>query len=221
MTQPNEDKTLKIVVYGIGIFFVLYNFIAFLAPVFMLMGFEKAGKFIYTIYSPLCHQLPERSTYIGGESLWPSTYSLYEAGYTSVKDDSLVNHINDGRHFYGNKEVGYKIAFCSRDLGIYTALIITMLLVFMTQIKFHKINVFLRILLLFPMALDGGIQLISSYLFEMGIIDNLFYQSNNPKRIITGMIFGAGVAMLLFPYVKDELNENNEVAQTSIKAYNR
>ncbi|HOU76270.1 MAG TPA: DUF2085 domain-containing protein [Candidatus Dojkabacteria bacterium] len=214
MTQASGDKTLKAVVYGIGIFFVLYNLVAWLAPIFMLVGLEKAGKVIYTIYSPLCHQLPERSTYIGGEAIWPTSYNLYEAGYTSIKDDSLVSHINDGRDFYGNEKIGYKVAFCSRDLGIYTALIIVMLLVFLTKINFQKINLFLRIFLLFPMAIDGGVQLISSYLYELGTIDELFYQSNNPKRIITGMIFGAGVALLLFPYVKEELNEGDDVAET-------
>ena len=88
-----------------------------------------------------------------------------------------------------------------------------MALVFLTKIQFQKIKVFLRILLLFPMALDGGIQLISTYLYELRVYDHIFYQSNNTKRVITGALFGIGVALLLFPYVKEELDTEAEVAE--------
>lgn len=213
MAKDSGDKMLKIVVYGIGIFFVLYNLIAWLAPIAMLLKLEKLGKLIYIVYSPLCHQLPERSTFIGGPKLWPTEDELYNAGYEAIKDDSLVNHITEGRDFVGNDKIGYKVAFCSRDIGIYLALIFVMALVFLTKIQFQKVKVFFRILLLFPMALDGGIQLISTYLYELRVYDHIFYQSNNFKRVLTGAMFGIGVALLLFPYVKEELNADSEVAE--------
>ena len=41
MAKDSGDKMLKVVVYGIGIFFILYNLIAWLAPIAMLLKLEK------------------------------------------------------------------------------------------------------------------------------------------------------------------------------------
>lgn len=42
--------------------------VPFLAPVFMHAGATGAGRLIYALYSPTCHQLPERSFFLFGPS---------------------------------------------------------------------------------------------------------------------------------------------------------
>ncbi|NIU15984.1 MAG: hypothetical protein GWN76_18770, partial [candidate division Zixibacteria bacterium] len=54
---------------GYGLFVGL----PFLAPVFMLVGWQGMGNVIYLIYSFLCHQMPQRSLFMFGTS---SMYSL-------------------------------------------------------------------------------------------------------------------------------------------------
>jgi hypothetical protein len=58
-----------------SLLFGLYVVLPFLAPVFMAAGLAPIGQLIYTIYSFLCHQLPERSFFLFGPKL---TYTLAE-----------------------------------------------------------------------------------------------------------------------------------------------
>jgi len=47
----------------------LYVGLPFLAPVFMTYGLIPLGRMIYTVYSFLCHQLPERSFFLFGSKI--------------------------------------------------------------------------------------------------------------------------------------------------------
>jgi len=49
---------------------LLYVGLPFLAPVFMKIGQSGAARVIYTIYSPLCHQLAFRSFFLFGEQAY-------------------------------------------------------------------------------------------------------------------------------------------------------
>ena len=42
----------------------LYVGIPFLAPVFMVLGLTAPAKVIYTMYSPMCHQMGYRSWFL-------------------------------------------------------------------------------------------------------------------------------------------------------------
>src|SRR3972149_6629791 len=53
----------------------LYVGLPWLAPVFMRMGWTRAGDVIYAIYSTQCHQLPQRSYFLFGPKI---RYSLQE-----------------------------------------------------------------------------------------------------------------------------------------------
>ena len=62
--------------HWLEIFFVVYGlwvWLPWLAPVFMRVGWDGAGRALYTIYSFFCHQLPERSFFLFGHK---SMYSL-------------------------------------------------------------------------------------------------------------------------------------------------
>src|SRR5690606_343660 len=58
-----------------SILYGLYVGLPFLAPLLMQWGAELPARLIYTIYSFLCHQLPERSNFLFGPKI---SYSLAE-----------------------------------------------------------------------------------------------------------------------------------------------
>ena len=45
---------------------VLYAALPWIAPLLQQAGFQRAGRFIFGLYSGLCHQLPERSFFVDG-----------------------------------------------------------------------------------------------------------------------------------------------------------
>jgi uncharacterized membrane protein len=77
---------------------------------------------------------------------------------------------------------GNQMPFCSRDLGAFIGLVAGMALAFSGRLR---VNWKMALLLLVPMGLDGGAQLISSY------------ESTNSVRLATGILAGVGVAYLL------------------------
>jgi len=83
------------------------------------------------------------------------------------------------RSYYLN---GNELPICSRDVGLSIGLLTGMLIGLLYARRF---NPFLLAAGLLPMALDGGLQSLSSY------------RSNNDLRILTGIIAGLAVALLL------------------------
>jgi hypothetical protein len=79
----------------------LFVITPFVAPLFMRIGWEPAGKAIYIIYTFLCHQLPQRSFFLFGQQ---TMYSLYEI--QAVWQDTTNPLIL--RQFIGNPEMGGK-----------------------------------------------------------------------------------------------------------------
>ncbi|MGB9880439.1 MAG: hypothetical protein ACPLRM_06725, partial [Anaerolineae bacterium] len=77
-----------------------------LAPVLMATGHASAARLIYTLYSPSCHQLPERSFFLFGPQ---TTYTLHELQLLIGPDVPL--------RYIGNPAIGYKIAVCQRDIA--------------------------------------------------------------------------------------------------------
>jgi uncharacterized membrane protein len=44
----------------------IYAGLPWLSPLLRSLGFDRAGRLIFRLYSTLCHQLPERSFFLGG-----------------------------------------------------------------------------------------------------------------------------------------------------------
>ena len=44
----------------------IYAGLPWLSPLLRSLGFERAGRLIFRLYSAVCHQLPERSFFLGG-----------------------------------------------------------------------------------------------------------------------------------------------------------
>lgn len=83
------------------------------------------------------------------------------------------------RSYYLN---GNQLPFCARDLGIFIGLVFGMLIALTIKVR---PRLYLIILGFVPMAIDGGLQLVSSY------------ESSNPLRLLTGLLAGISAALLI------------------------
>jgi uncharacterized membrane protein len=149
----------------------------------MNAGLTTPAKIIYTVYRPACHQRPERSFFLGGPQIVYSSEELLDAG---LNLDPLAREIGTG-------EIGWKVAFCERDVAIYGAIFLSGL-VFGIVRRFRKkwlLPFRYYIPFVLPMAIDGGLQLFG------------FYESSWITRLITGTIFGAGTVLFAYPYLDE------------------
>lgn len=179
------------------IFLALYVILPVLSPILFKLGLDRFGWYIQTFYRVLCHQRPERSFFLFGDNLTYTIEELRKHGY---------NGIFFGYPFIGNEEIGYKMAFCSRDLFMYSA---TAISAFFISIYPKRIQIkwWVLALLFSPMIIDGTIQLVSEISFVMnpellGSLESPYYLSDNLIRAITGTLFGIGTGLFLFSELK-------------------
>jgi uncharacterized membrane protein len=86
------------------------------------------------------------------------------------------------RSYYLN---GNEMPFCSRDIGVFIGLVVGMGLVLIAR---PKVRVLIPLLGLIPIAIDGGLQLLTSY------------ESSNILRLATGLLAGVSVALLVHAF---------------------
>jgi uncharacterized membrane protein len=86
------------------------------------------------------------------------------------------------RSFYLNDN---QMPFCSRDVGVFVGLVIGMGLALAIR---PKGRLLLPLLGLLPMAIDGGLQLLTGY------------ESSNPLRLATGLLAGVSLALLIHAF---------------------
>ncbi len=198
-------------IYGI------YVVLPFLAPVFMHLGWDGAGRLIYFIYSSLCHQLPERSYFLFSPKL---NYSLAEvqAAWQNTSSPLIL------RQFIGNPEMGWKVAWSDRMVSMFTSIWLFALLWFPIRRRIKPLSWWGFALLLLPMALDGSTHAISDLagighgfrdtnLWLAALTQNAFAPGfyagdawnsfNGLLRLLTGALFGLGVVWVIFPYVQE------------------
>jgi uncharacterized membrane protein len=185
----------------VALFLLIYTIIPILSPILFELGLDRYGWWIQTIYRMFCHQRPERSFFLFGEKISYSLQELKQAGYTP----ELI-----GYTFIGNNQLGYKIAFCSRDLFIYGSMALSGLFVYFYK-KPIKIKWWIYPFLILPMIIDGTTQFIAELIFLSNEMDtNLakpFYLSNNLTRSITGLLFGVGIGILVHSQLKKAVKE--------------
>jgi uncharacterized membrane protein len=166
-----------------NIFWGLYVLLPVLAPVMQDAGWTVPARVIYTIYRPACHQRPERSYFVGGEQF---VYTPEELAARDVDLDPFVRDI-------GNETVGWKMAFCQRDVAIYGSMFLAGLAYGLVRRRLIGWKLPFRYFLLFlvPMGIDGILQLFA------------FYESTWVLRTITGVIFGVGAVIFAYPYLEE------------------
>lgn len=212
-----------LIVYGIWIW------LPFLAPVFMNLGWEGAGKAIYFIYSLFCHQLPERSFFFFGEK---TMYTLSEI--QAVWQDTVNPMIL--RQFIGNPEMGWKVAWSDRMISFYSSVWLLALLWYPLRRKVKPLSWWAFALLLLPMFVDGSTHAVSdlagiglgfrdSNLWLATLTNNSFPASfyagdalgsfNSWARFLTGLLAGLAIVWLALPYIFQSQTLNEELDQLS------
>jgi uncharacterized membrane protein len=169
----------------------LYVLLPFLAPVLMQVGLTAPARIIYGVYSFTCHQLPDHSYFLFGESHVPLGPELEAAGSPPADDLFLF------RRFIGNEQVGYKVALCERDIAIYASVFVAGLIfaVVRRRRRVRPLSLKLYVLFLIPIAIDGVSQLVG------------LRESNWWLRTVTGALFGAASVWLAYPYVEDAMRD--------------
>ncbi len=129
---------------------LIFVTLPFFAPVAMHWGWEELGHMLYLIYSPFCHQLPQRSFFFFGEKL---TYTLAEIQQVYPHDDAWRL-----RHFIGAPTLGYKVAWSDRMVSFYFMTPVFGLVYPLLQRMGHKLKpipFWLMLLTLLPITVDG------------------------------------------------------------------
>jgi len=189
-----------------NLFILTYVGLPFLAPVLMHAGLKGPADVIYTMYSPLCHQLGYRSWFFFGER---TTYprDIFQQ-YTGINPDDLWT----ARAFRGSPEMGYKVAFCERDVAIYGAMFVGGLIYSLPFVRrrLKPMHWLAWILIgIFPIALDGFSQLFSQYPYNALPLFSLLpsRESTAFLRTLTGGLFGLANVGLAYPYVEESMRE--------------
>jgi uncharacterized membrane protein len=174
---------------------------------------------IYTLYGFQCHQMAQRSYFLFGSRV---TYGLAELQtiWPGATDMSNLGAI------IGNEQLGWKVAWSDRMVAMYAATLVFGLLFGLIRSRvrrtLRRMPVWLFLLLLLPMALDGGTHLISDL---SGIGEGFratnqwlatltghrlssFYAGdalgsfNSWMRLLTGVLFGLAIVGLVYPEIE-------------------
>lgn len=193
----------------------LYATLPLVAPTLMNVGLTAPGNFLYTLYSPMCHQFTFRSMFLYGEQpFYPReivgtdlrSYESYAAEMPELYSPATLEEFTleffmPAREFRGNDQMGYKVALCARDMAIYLAMFIGGLIFAIPAVRkrIRPIPFWIYIIAgLGPIGLDGFSQLLSYDPFNFWDVRETapFF------RIATGAMFGLMNAWLAFPYLE-------------------
>ena len=92
--------------------------------------------------------------------------------------------------------LGHQMAFCSRNFSLYGSIWLGSMIFRFARHHLRPLKWYYLILFLLPMALDGGTQLFG------------WRESNDTLRVITGVLFGLGIAWFALPFVEDAVVES-------------
>jgi uncharacterized membrane protein len=200
-----------------AVVFGLYIALPFLAPYFMQIGWSGLGKFIYFIYSFLCHQLPQRSFFLFGPQ---ASYSLAELASAGANTSDLFLL----RQFIGNPEIGWKVAWSDRMVSMNNSILLFGFAWRLLKFRIPKLPWWGFVLFLLPMMIDGTSHFISdlagigqgfrdsnawlaamtNQAFALGFYaGDALGSFNSWMRLLTGILFGLGVVWFGFPYLDE------------------
>jgi len=157
------------------------------------------GRLIYLVYRPTCHQLPERSFFLFGPQ---AVYHADELEALGALPPGLSLFQREILRFAGAARIGYKVAVCQRDVAIYGSILLSGLIfgaarrrLLSAGGRLPKLPLWLYGLLLLPIAIDGGTQLIG------------WRESDWLLRLATGGLFGGATVWLAYPYVQEAMDD--------------
>jgi uncharacterized membrane protein len=202
--------------------FGILNILPFIAPVAMRLGWIPIGDAIYTFYSPLCHQMAQRSFFLFD----PQVMNDLNALPLNITGNKVAD-MRPLREFRGNQELGWKVAWSDRMVAMYggfwLAGVIYSLLRRNRRLK--PISIWILLLLMLPITLDGITHLMSDLVgLTIGFrytnewlailtahsLPDGFYRGdtfgsfNSWMRLASGVLFGVGMAAFGLPFVDQE-----------------
>jgi uncharacterized membrane protein len=209
--------------------FGTYNFLPFLAPVAMKLGWEGIGRAIYAVYSVLCHQMAQRSLLLFGPHPMLNLDQLPLALTGSTAADMQML-----RQFIGNAEIGWKVAWSDRMVYMYSSVWLASVVFWLMPRKrpIKHMPFWLFGLLLLPMLVDGSTHFLSDlaglthgFRYENAWLARLtrnafpatFYSGdalgsfNSWMRMFSGILFGSGVVGLAMPIIDGEMRCTSRV----------
>ena len=193
----------------------LYVGLPFLAPILMKAGADGPARLIYTVYSPVCHQLAFRSWFLFGEqAAYPRTLagtSLTSYGEATGLDE---NDLAAARALVGDGRLGFKVALCERDVAIYGGILLGGLIFARVRGRVRPLPVWAWLVFgVLPMAIDGGTQLLSG--LPIAPAGWALRESTPLLRTATGLLFGLLNVWLAYPYLEESMAETR--AAVSVK----
>jgi len=150
---------------------------ALAAPMLAAVGWHAAADGLYAAYHLTCHQWAFRSFFLFGPQAVYSQQQLTDMG-------------NDPFRVVGGQGMGWKMAFCERDLAIYVGLVVVGLL-YARRRDVRPCGFGVYGVLILPMALDGFTQLFG------------WRESTWELRVATGLLFGVASAWLVLPRIDE------------------
>jgi uncharacterized membrane protein len=180
----------------------------FLAPVLMHAGATGPATLIYRVYAPTCHQLPERSIFLFGPEKFYSVQQLEDDHYISAGLNILQREM---LRWDGSPQAGWKVAVCERDVAIYGAILLAGLAFALLRPrlgrrgKWPKFPLWLYLVLLLPIAVDGTTQLFG------------LRESTPGLRFFTGALMGAATVWFAYPYVEEAMRDVVQNTKTTAK----
>ncbi len=189
---------------------LIYVGLPFLAPVLMNSGIDGPATLIYRGYGFVCHQFAFRSWFLFGEQV---AYPRAAAGVDGLQSYQQATGLSEAgtnadlfaaRAYIGDPQVGYKVAFCERDVAIYFAILVFGLLFALSGRRLPALPWYLWILIgVVPIGLDGFSQLLSQPPFELWV-----YRESTPfLRSMTGFLFGFMTAWFGIPLIEETMRD--------------
>lgn len=227
-SRPKQSVFQWIGAHWFATFLIVYGlwvFTPFLAPVFMHFGWTGAGKALYFVYSFFCHQLPERSFFFFGAKPMYSLTEIQAAWQNTINPIIL-------RQFIGNPEMGWKVAWSDRMISFYTSVWIFAAAWYPFRRKIKPLAWWGFVLLLLPIALDGGTHMVSDLAgigqgfrdtnewlatLTNGALPAAFYAGdalgsfNSLMRFASGLLAGLGIVWLALPYIFQTQDYNQQL----------
>lgn len=138
----------------------LYAGLPWLSPLLRSLGYDRAGRVLFRMYTALCHQLPERSFFLSG----------------------------------------YQVCYCHRCTALYTTLLLLSVAYGLGRWR-AGISRRMLVLLTLPMVIDGVWHALADALPNLALrsTDSAAGSLNFWLRMITGVLFAAGVVLWSFP----------------------
>jgi uncharacterized membrane protein len=215
----------------VNVWWAVYAGLPWLAPVLMHVGARSVGRAIYALYSTQCHQMAQRSYFLFGRQ---ATYGLPELQtiWPQATDPRSLGAI------VGNERLGWKVAWSDRMVAMYTATLVFGLLFglvrSLAERRPRRIPVWLFLLFVLPMALDGGTHLISDLggigegfratnewlvTLTANRLPTSFYAGdalgsfNSWMRLTSGVLFGLAAVGLIYPEVEAAVARHSDAEE--------